>query len=66
VGAGVPQADADLISQDYATAQLFGLKVALFAVALFSIGSSWFTRKLPGHEPAADLSEIHETPATEG
>jgi Na+/melibiose symporter-like transporter len=63
VGAGVPQADAELITQDYANAQLYGLKVALFAVALFSIGSSWFTRKLPGHEPAADLSEVLGTPA---
>ena len=63
VGAGVPQADADLISQDYATAQLFGLKVALFAVALFSIMSSWFTRKLPDHTPAADLADVLDTPA---
>ena len=60
VTAGVPQADAELITEDYATAQLFGLKVALFAVALFSIGSSWFTRKLPGHEPSTDLADAVE------
>jgi EmrB/QacA subfamily drug resistance transporter len=57
VNAGVPQADAEQITQDYADAQLFGLKVALFAVALFSIMSSWFTRKLPGHVPSTDLAD---------
>ena len=57
VSAGVPQADAELITQDYANAQLYGLKVALFAVALFSILSSWFTRKLPGHVPSTDLAD---------
>ena len=60
VTAGVPQADAELITQDYANAQLYGLKVALFAVALFSIMSSWFTRKLPGHEPSTDLADAVE------
>jgi MFS family permease len=57
VTAGVSQSDAELITQDYANAQLYGLKVALFAVALFSVMSSWFTRKLPGHEPSTDLAD---------
>jgi len=69
VNAGVSQAEADAIAIDYANAQLFGLQVALFAVALFAAMSSWFTRKLPSHSTAsppedeADATPEPSTPA---
>ena len=64
VKAGVPQADADSIAQDYGDAQLYGLRVALLAVALFSVLSSWFTRKLPDRGPSADLVDSVAAVAT--
>ncbi|HEU0243991.1 MAG TPA: MFS transporter [Candidatus Limnocylindrales bacterium] len=64
VNAGVPQADADSIAQDYGDAQLYGLRVALLAVALFSVLSSWFTRKLPDRGPSADLVDSVAAVAT--
>ena len=64
VNAGVSQADADAIAQDYGDAQLYGLQVALLAVALFSVMSSWFTRKLPDHAPSADIGDSVAAVAT--
>lgn len=50
--AGVPPAEATAVAADYAAAQLDGLRVALFAVALFAVLSTWFTRRLPGTSTA--------------
>ena len=60
VNAGVSQAEADAIAIDYANAQLFGLQVALFAVALFAAMSSWFTRKLPSRSTAPSPEDEDE------
>ena len=53
VDAGVPPAEAAAVAADYGAAQLDGLRVALFAVALFAVLSTWFTRKLPGTSTAS-------------
>ena len=62
VEAGVAPADAAAVAADYANAQLEGLRVALFAVALFAVLSVWFTRKLPGGStarlPEAELAPM--------
>jgi EmrB/QacA subfamily drug resistance transporter len=62
VEAGVPPADAAVVAADYGQAQLDGLRVALFAVALFAVLSTWFTRKLPGTSTAGP-PEAALTPA---
>jgi EmrB/QacA subfamily drug resistance transporter len=49
--AGLPADQATAITADYANSQLQGLKVALFAVAIFAVLATWFTRRLP-HESA--------------
>jgi MFS family permease len=61
VAGGVGEAEAAAVAADYGTAQLAGLRVALFAVALFAVGSVWFTRKLPG-ESTARLPEAETAP----
>jgi hypothetical protein len=45
--AGLPPDQATALADDYAAAQLDGLRVALGAVALFAALASWFTRRLP-------------------
>jgi MFS family permease len=45
---GVPEDQASAIADDYGDAQLFGLKRAIGAVAVFALLGLWFTRKLPG------------------
>jgi hypothetical protein len=52
VQAGVPADQAQAIADDYAVAQMDGLKSALGAVAFLSILSLWFTRQLPGRPTA--------------
>ena len=47
VEAGVPEAEAQAIADDYGDAQLDALKEAIGAVALFALLGLWFTRKLP-------------------
>ncbi|HET7828483.1 MAG TPA: MFS transporter [Candidatus Limnocylindrales bacterium] len=51
--AGLPADQATAISTDYANSQLQGLKVALFAVAVFAVLATWFTRRLPNESTAA-------------
>jgi EmrB/QacA subfamily drug resistance transporter len=51
LAAGLPADQATAITADYANSQLQGLKVALFAVAIFAVLATWFTRRLP-HESA--------------
>jgi EmrB/QacA subfamily drug resistance transporter len=51
--AGLPADQATAISTDYANSQLQGLKVALFAVAVFAVLATWFTRRLPNSSTAA-------------
>jgi hypothetical protein len=46
--AGAPAEEARAIAGDYGDAQLFGLKQAIGAVAVFALLSLWFTRRLPG------------------
>jgi EmrB/QacA subfamily drug resistance transporter len=53
VDAGVPAEQAQAIADDYGDAQLFGLKQAIGAVAVFALLSLWFTRRLPGRAPPA-------------
>jgi uncharacterized protein YejL (UPF0352 family) len=52
IEAGVPPDQAESIARDYADAQMAGLKVALFAVALLAVLSLWFTRNLPSRSAA--------------
>ena len=59
--AGAPAEQARAIADDYGDAQLFGLKQAIGAVALFALLSLWFTRHLPGRAATAIT-----TPASRG
>ena len=45
--AGLPPDQVAAIAADYGEAQLAGLRLALGAVALFSVLGLWFTRRLP-------------------
>jgi MFS family permease len=45
--AGLPPDQVAAVTEAYGTAQLQGLRLALGAVALFSILGLWFTRRLP-------------------
>jgi MFS family permease len=45
--AGLPPDDVAAIADAYGAAQLAGLRLALGAVALFSVLGLWFTRRLP-------------------
>ena len=45
--AGLPPDQVAAVTADYGDAQLAGLRLALGAVALFSILGLWFTRRLP-------------------
>ena len=47
---GLSDTEAAAVAQDYGDAQLFGLKVSLFAVAVFAVLAFWFTRRLPGRD----------------
>lgn len=50
---GLPDDQAEALSDDYGDAQLQGLKRAIGAVGIFALLSLWFTRGLPGRaEPA--------------
>jgi MFS family permease len=49
--AGAGAAEASAVASDYGEAQLMGLKRAIGAVAIFSLLSLWFTRRLPGRVP---------------
>ena len=53
VDAGVPADEAHAIADDYGDAQLQGLKRAIGAVAVFTLLSLWFTRRLPGRPLSA-------------
>lgn len=50
--AGVSGDQADAIADDYGDAELQGLKRAIAGVAIFAALGLWFTRRLPGREPA--------------
>ena len=50
--AGVSGAEAAAIADDYGDAELQGLKRAVGGVAIFAFLGLWFTRRLPGREPA--------------
>jgi len=50
--AGVSADQADAIADDYGDAELQGLKRAVGGVAIFALLGLWFTRRLPGREPA--------------
>jgi MFS family permease len=56
--AGLTPAEADAVTSDYGNAQLSALKTSMLGVALLTVLSFWFTRRLPGRreEPNA-LSE---------
>ncbi|HYO41632.1 MAG TPA: MFS transporter [Candidatus Limnocylindrales bacterium] len=63
VAAGLPPDQAESMARDYADAQMAGLKVALFAVALLAILSLWFTRNLPSRSAAEARAEPDPVPA---
>ena len=46
--AGLPPDEAAAVAEDYAQAELDGLRNALGAVALIAVLGFWFTRRLPG------------------
>jgi EmrB/QacA subfamily drug resistance transporter len=50
--AEIPTEQAQAIAADYGDAQLYGLKRAIGAVAIFALFSLWFTRRLPGRRTA--------------
>ena len=54
VSGGLTPAQADVVTADYADAQLDGLKRAMLAVALLALLSLLFTRRLPGKPPPAE------------
>jgi predicted MFS family arabinose efflux permease len=62
VEAGVPSAQAESIADDYAAAQMYGLRVALGAIALLAVLSLWFTRNLPSRSDR-DRAPVHEAVA---
>ncbi len=45
--AGLPEAEAQAVADDYGDSQIIALKVSLGAVAALSLLSLWFTRRLP-------------------
>jgi dipeptide/tripeptide permease len=54
--AGVPAAEAAALLEDYADAQLLGLKVALLAAAVIALAAWLFTRHLPAQPLVADAA----------
>ena len=58
--AGLPPDQAAAIADDYGEAQLFGLKQAIGAVAVFALLSLWFTRGLPGRPLATARSQAED------
>lgn len=60
--AGVPAAEAEAVVDDYADAQLEGLRVALMAAAGIALASLWFTRDLPRSTPVAPEGVPAEEP----
>ncbi len=64
--AGAPPRQADAITAHYADSQLFALKEAFAAAALFVLVGFWFTRRLPadplaGPAEEAPVGEIGDT-----
>jgi MFS family permease len=45
---GLPAEQAEALAADYGEAQLYALKRAIGAIAIFALLSLWFTRRLPG------------------
>jgi MFS family permease len=62
--AGVPEAQAAALADDYGDAQLQGLKRSIGAVAIFAVLSFWFTRRLPGRSLSAEEPGVESAPAT--
>ena len=60
--AGVSQAQASAIADEYGDAQLQGLKRAIGAVAIFALLSLWFTRGLPGRALAPERTPPESEP----
>jgi MFS family permease len=60
--AGVPADATTAIVTDYGQSQLDGLRNALFAVAVFAVLSTWFTRRLPGESTAAPKPQPDPAP----
>jgi EmrB/QacA subfamily drug resistance transporter len=59
--AGLPADEAATIADDYASAQVDALKVALLAVAIFAVLGLWITRQLPSRplgEASSEASEV--------
>jgi MFS family permease len=56
VAAGLSATEAEAVANDYAAAQLEGLRNALGAVALFAALALWFTRRLPTGSPEPPVS----------
>jgi hypothetical protein len=54
---GLPAGHAEALADDYGDAQLFGLKRAIGAIALFAVLSLWFTRGLPGRPLVVGLTD---------
>jgi Na+/melibiose symporter-like transporter len=53
---GVSSEEAKSLADDYADAQLQGLKRAIGAVGIFALLSLWFTRHLPGRGPPLETA----------
>jgi MFS family permease len=62
---GLPAEQANALASDYGDAQLHGLKRSIGAIAIFSLLSLWFTRRLPGRSlqesrsHGRQVSELH-------
>jgi hypothetical protein len=52
--AGLSEVEAEALADDYADAQLQGLKRAIGAVGVFAVLALWFTRRLPGRAPCRE------------
>jgi hypothetical protein len=53
--AGLTPAEADAVTSDYSHAQLNALKTSMLGVALLTVLSFWFTRRLPGRREEPNL-----------
>jgi len=64
IDAGVAPADAALIADDYATAQLAALKVSLLAVSIIALFAFVAVRRLPNREVQPETPAVEAAAAT--
>ena len=66
IAAGVAPDVATVVTAEYVDAEVYGLKIALGAVAVFAVLALWFTRRLPGQplgQPVEAEAAVGAAPA---